>query len=59
MATKRLIEMMSGYMKDKLTALTAPMANAYGNAVVFNKSKTYSRPSATGGALKRSRDFSL
>ena len=29
--------MMSGYMKDKLAALTAPMANAYANAVVFNK----------------------
>ncbi|KAF3604078.1 hypothetical protein F2Q69_00034622 [Brassica cretica] len=28
---------MSGYMKDKLAALTVPMANAYGNAVVFNK----------------------
>ncbi|KAG5375562.1 hypothetical protein IGI04_040158 [Brassica rapa subsp. trilocularis] len=28
---------MSGYMKDKLGALTAPMANAYANAVVFNK----------------------
>ncbi|WZY77825.1 hypothetical protein YC2023_024209 [Brassica napus] len=28
---------MSGYMKDKLAALTAPMANAYANAVVFNK----------------------
>ena len=37
MATKRLIETMSGYMKDKLAALTAPMANAYTNAVVFNK----------------------
>ena len=37
MATKRLIETMSGYMKDKLAALTAPMANAYANAVVFNK----------------------
>ena len=24
-------------MKDKLAALTAPMANAYANAVVFNK----------------------
>ncbi|KAF3496600.1 hypothetical protein DY000_02052438 [Brassica cretica] len=30
---------MSGYMKDKLAALIAPMANAYGNAVVFNKIK--------------------
>ncbi|WZY89539.1 hypothetical protein YC2023_046274 [Brassica napus] len=28
---------MFGYMKDKLAALTAPMANAYANAVVFNK----------------------
>ncbi|KAF2566505.1 hypothetical protein F2Q68_00025373 [Brassica cretica] len=28
---------MSGYMKDKLAALTAPMANAYGNAVVLTK----------------------
>ncbi|WZZ00156.1 hypothetical protein YC2023_072484 [Brassica napus] len=28
---------MSGYMKDKLAALTAPMANAYANDVVFNK----------------------
>ncbi|WZY72280.1 hypothetical protein YC2023_004520 [Brassica napus] len=37
MATKRLIETMFGYMKDKLAALTAPMANAYANAVVFNK----------------------
>ncbi|WZY87011.1 hypothetical protein YC2023_033395 [Brassica napus] len=37
MATKRLIKTMSGYMKDKLAALTAPMANAYANAVVFNK----------------------
>ncbi|KAF3579634.1 hypothetical protein DY000_02030011 [Brassica cretica] len=37
MATKRLIEMMSGYMKDKLAALTAPVANTYGNALVFNK----------------------
>ncbi|WZZ00157.1 hypothetical protein YC2023_072485 [Brassica napus] len=37
MATKRLIETMSGYMKDKLAALTAPMANAYANDVVFNK----------------------
>ncbi|KAG5397486.1 hypothetical protein IGI04_019300 [Brassica rapa subsp. trilocularis] len=37
MATKHLIETMSGYMKDKLAALTAPMANAYANAVVFNK----------------------
>ncbi|KAG5393516.1 hypothetical protein IGI04_023479 [Brassica rapa subsp. trilocularis] len=36
-ATKRLIETMFGYMKDKLAALTAPMANAYANAVVFNK----------------------
>ncbi|KAF3598365.1 hypothetical protein F2Q69_00034311 [Brassica cretica] len=36
-ATKRLIETMSGYMKDKLAALTAPLAIAYGNAVVFNK----------------------
>ncbi|WZZ27225.1 hypothetical protein YC2023_010626 [Brassica napus] len=24
-------------MKDKLAALTAPMANSYGNPVVFNK----------------------
>ncbi|KAG5388713.1 hypothetical protein IGI04_030254 [Brassica rapa subsp. trilocularis] len=39
MATKRLIETMFGYMKDKLAALTAPMANAYANAVVFNKIK--------------------
>ncbi|WZY99631.1 hypothetical protein YC2023_071960 [Brassica napus] len=37
MATKRLIETMFGYMKDKLAALTAPMANAYANAVVLNK----------------------
>ena len=37
MAKKRLIETMSAYMKDKLAALTAPMANTYGNAVVFNK----------------------
>ncbi|KAF2586262.1 hypothetical protein F2Q70_00035475 [Brassica cretica] len=37
MATKCLIETMSGYMKDKLAALSAPMANAYGNAVEFNK----------------------
>ncbi|KAG5384889.1 hypothetical protein IGI04_036359 [Brassica rapa subsp. trilocularis] len=28
---------MFGYMKDKLAALTAPMANAYANAVVFKK----------------------
>ncbi|KAF3535154.1 hypothetical protein F2Q69_00021837 [Brassica cretica] len=28
---------MSGYMKDNIAELTAPMANAYGNAVVFNK----------------------
>ncbi|KAF3513287.1 hypothetical protein F2Q69_00006007 [Brassica cretica] len=28
---------MSGYMKDKLAALTSPMANAYRNSVVFNK----------------------
>ncbi|KAG5388590.1 hypothetical protein IGI04_030131 [Brassica rapa subsp. trilocularis] len=39
MASKRLIETMSGYMKGKLAALTAPMANAYENAVVFNKIK--------------------
>ncbi|KAL0649863.1 hypothetical protein Bca4012_092554 [Brassica carinata] len=37
MATKRLIKTMSGYMKDKLAALTAPMAKAYENAVVFNE----------------------
>ncbi|KAG5388546.1 hypothetical protein IGI04_030087 [Brassica rapa subsp. trilocularis] len=37
MATKRLIETMSGYIKDKLAALTAPMVNAYANAVLFNK----------------------
>ncbi|KAF3570176.1 hypothetical protein F2Q69_00059642 [Brassica cretica] len=37
MATKRLIKTMSGYMKDKLAALTAPMAKAYANAVVFNE----------------------
>ncbi|KAF2608682.1 hypothetical protein F2Q68_00043071 [Brassica cretica] len=28
---------MSGYMKDKLAALTAPMANAYANATVLQK----------------------
>ncbi|KAF3585192.1 hypothetical protein F2Q69_00030347 [Brassica cretica] len=28
---------MSGTMKDKFAALTAPMANAYANAVVVNK----------------------
>ena len=39
MATKCLIEMMSGYMKDKLAALTAPMANAYANATVLEKIK--------------------
>ena len=43
MATKRLIETMSGYMKEKLAALTAPMANAYRNAVVFNKNGKLSR----------------
>ncbi|KAF3559635.1 hypothetical protein F2Q69_00011697 [Brassica cretica] len=37
MATKRLIKTISGYMKVKLAALTAPMANAYANAVVFSK----------------------
>ncbi|KAG5384938.1 hypothetical protein IGI04_036408 [Brassica rapa subsp. trilocularis] len=37
MATKRLIETMSGYMNDKLAALTAPMVNAYANTVLFNK----------------------
>ncbi|KAF2585207.1 hypothetical protein F2Q70_00035842 [Brassica cretica] len=50
---------MSGYMKDKLAALTAPMANTYGNAVVFNKIENLVATFATGRALKRARDFSL
>ncbi|KAF2590952.1 hypothetical protein F2Q70_00038919 [Brassica cretica] len=53
MATKRLIEMMSENMKDKLAALnnagkttpavTAPMANAYTNAAVLEKIEKTSR----------------
>ncbi|KAF2614445.1 hypothetical protein F2Q70_00012211 [Brassica cretica] len=50
MATKRLIETMSGYTKDKIAvhnnagkttpAATAPMANAYANATVHEKKKS-------------------
>ncbi|KAF3521702.1 hypothetical protein F2Q69_00048216 [Brassica cretica] len=60
---------MSGNTKEKIAvhnnagkktpAATAPMANAYANATVREKSKTLLRLFATGGAMKRARDFSF
>ncbi|KAF3571717.1 hypothetical protein F2Q69_00059757 [Brassica cretica] len=43
----------------KTPAATAPMANAYANATVLEKSKTLLRLFATGSAMRRARDFSF
>ena len=60
---------MSENMKEKIAvrnnagkktpAATAPMANAYANATVREKSKTLLRLFAIGSATKRARDFSV
>ncbi|KAF2564020.1 hypothetical protein F2Q70_00016505 [Brassica cretica] len=59
MATKRLIETMSGYMKDKLAALTAPMVTTPQTPQFLRKSKTLLRLFAARSSMKRARDFSF
>ncbi|KAF2600283.1 hypothetical protein F2Q68_00010398 [Brassica cretica] len=60
---------MSGNTKEKIAvrnnagkkspAATAPMANAYANAVVLEKIENLLRLFVTGSAIKRARDFSF
>ena len=58
-AAKRLTKAMSGSMKDELAVHTAPMANAYANALVLDKIENLVATLFRGNSAKRARGFSI